>query len=101
MQPVQLKCPNCGALLDDAGGAETVTCAYCGGASRVQRRSRVFQLPMRPPPVRPGGPEQVARQVGSRVGAVATAVIALGLIAGGIGVVIAIKRGALGALGGG
>jgi outer membrane protein assembly factor BamB len=64
MQAIQIRCPNCGAILAADGDADSVSCSYCGTASRVQRRSRVFQIPMR---VAASGPPLVARQVGSRV----------------------------------
>ncbi len=56
-----MRCPNCGASLDVDDHATSVTCQYCGTSSRVQPRSRIFQVP-RPLPPETGAPRPVARQ---------------------------------------
>jgi hypothetical protein len=65
VQAIQVKCPNCAAVLNAAAGAESVTCEYCGTGSTIQRRTRMFQLPLRvePPPHRVHVARQVVRPV--------------------------------------
>ncbi len=58
MRAVQVTCPQCGAALRVGDAASAVTCEYCGGEARVQRRSRVLERVMPPPP----GPQQIATQ---------------------------------------
>ena len=64
MRAIQVTCPHCGARLS-AGSAEVVTCEYCGTESRVQRRSRVFERVMPPPPAT-NRPVQIAVQARSK-----------------------------------
>ncbi len=101
MQAIQIRCPNCDAILDVAGDAESVDCRYCGTSSRVQRRSRVFQIPMpmrTPSAARPDVPQLVARQV--RTPIILMAVIGLAISAG-LGVALLSIRHAVVASGGG
>lgn len=49
MNVIQVKCPNCAARLAVAAGADSVDCEYCHTRSAVQRRSRMFQIPVKVP----------------------------------------------------
>jgi hypothetical protein len=67
---IELRCPECGAATKAPPTAEYVTCEYCGTASRVQRRTRVFQIaqpPAPPPASAPQMPVAVQRAVGAVV----------------------------------
>jgi len=88
MRPVQARCPNCDAILPFQAGAEWTTCSYCGTTSRLQRRTRVFQVPVRMPAPAPGAPTHVARQVKSATGALVVVmfVVALGAAIAGVAV---------------
>jgi len=59
MKAVQVTCPNCGAGLEVGEVELAVRCAYCGTASRVQRRSRFLERAL-PPPA--DGPAPIAVQ---------------------------------------
>ena len=59
----QVKCPECGAHLDVEASAAVAICSYCGTTSRVQRRTQIFQLPVRLPPPAHHEPQRVAQQV--------------------------------------
>jgi hypothetical protein len=59
VRAVVVRCPNCGANLTSEGTVTTVTCSYCGTISRLQARTRVFQIPVHVP-AEPGVP--IARQ---------------------------------------
>ena len=64
MHAIQVKCPNCAAVLRVSADAMTVHCEYCHTQSHVQRRTRMFQIPVKmPPPPRRGVPARAARQV--------------------------------------
>ncbi|HVK78115.1 MAG TPA: PQQ-binding-like beta-propeller repeat protein [Kofleriaceae bacterium] len=62
MRAIQVRCPNCGASLAADADAAAVTCSYCGTSSRIQTRSRVFQVPRPLPPAPDAAPRPVARQ---------------------------------------
>ena len=57
MRAIALKCPNCGASLNAAATAPTVTCAYCQTTSRVRPRTAFFEAPVK----LPRAPPQLAR----------------------------------------
>ncbi len=87
MAPVTaFRCPQCNAALTPPGAdADTITCAYCGTTSRVQRRSRVFEIPIRtaPPPQHRNLP--VARQshsAGFKIGSLITVLAVAGMAVG-------------------
>src|SRR6188508_3785310 len=61
MRAIQVKCPNCGAVLEAGPDDRQVGCSYCGKASLVQRRSGLLQVPVR---IEGGAP--VARQLVDR-----------------------------------
>lgn len=84
---IQVKCPNCAAVLQAPAGAGSVLCEYCHTRSLVQRRT-LLQLPARMPATPPGG--QIARQVVSRIALVTVAVAVLGplLLVGVIGLFV-------------
>ena len=88
MQLVSARCPNCGANVRVPDDAESVTCSYCGTQSRLQRRSRILQIPQPLPPQPSLLP--IARQRISR----AAILIPLGLTAAaaGIGVLGAVAQ---------
>lgn len=50
MRAIVVKCPQCGANLRVDDSVRSVTCTYCGTASQIQQRSRVFQVPQPMPP---------------------------------------------------
>src|SRR4029079_6076809 len=89
MEAIQIRCPHCGATIDASGEADNVTCAYCGTPSRVQRRSRVLEIPMRVPR---SGPPAVARQVVAR-GAMITVwvIVSIMLVGFGVGAFLVIR----------
>jgi hypothetical protein len=64
VQAIQVKCPNCAAVLRVGIDAAIVACDYCHTQSQIQRRTRMLQLPIRMP-ARGGAapPARVARQV--------------------------------------
>lgn len=64
MNAIQVTCPNCGARLS-AGNADVVTCSYCGTEARIQRRTRVFERVLPPPPAQ-NRPVQIAVQARSK-----------------------------------
>lgn len=61
---IRVKCPECGATTQASG--DVVKCQYCGTESRVQRRTMVFQQPVKLPPPLPSQPPRVAVQQTSR-----------------------------------
>ncbi|HTE53669.1 MAG TPA: PQQ-binding-like beta-propeller repeat protein [Kofleriaceae bacterium] len=70
MRAIQVKCPNCAAVLRVDGDAEVVDCEYCHTQSWVQRRTRMLQIPVGLPPARAAGAAsagRAARQVVRRV----------------------------------
>jgi outer membrane protein assembly factor BamB len=77
MRAIQVKCPQCGAVLNVDDAATSLTCQYCGTASRVQPRSRILQVP-RPLPPDVGEARPVARQPVNRTAAIVPLVITLG-----------------------
>jgi outer membrane protein assembly factor BamB len=89
LHAIQVKCPNCAAVLRVSADAMTVDCEYCHTQSQVQRRTRMLQLPVKmlppPPPPRPGAPSgppprspmRAARQVVRRSMIVVTTVAGL------------------------
>lgn len=94
MHAIQVKCPNCAAVLRVSADAMTVDCDYCHTQSHVQRRTRMLQMPVKlpPPPRRGGVPMQAARQVVRR------SMVAVSVIAGllpfvGFGAVFLALRG--------
>jgi hypothetical protein len=60
-QATRFTCPECGATLDVAGDAAVATCAYCGKAARLQRRTKLMQRPVRLAAPKPDEPAPVAR----------------------------------------
>ncbi len=62
MKAVLVTCPHCGARLKSSEASDSVTCEYCGTASRIQRRTRVLERVMPPPPSVPGRPLAIAVQ---------------------------------------
>jgi PQQ-like domain len=65
VRAIQVKCPNCAAIVRAGAEADVVECEYCHTQSTVQRRTRMLQIPVRMPAVRSAGPPpgRVARQV--------------------------------------
>lgn len=61
---IRVRCPECGATTQASG--DVVKCQYCGTESRVQRRTMVFQQPVKLPPPLPSHPPRVAVQQTSR-----------------------------------
>ncbi|HLL22189.1 MAG TPA: PQQ-binding-like beta-propeller repeat protein [Kofleriaceae bacterium] len=53
MKAILVTCPNCGATLRVSEGAMTVSCEYCGAPSSVQRRTRILERIVVPPPAAP------------------------------------------------
>lgn len=79
MHAIQVKCPNCAAVLRVSADAMVVDCEYCHQQSQVQRRTRMLQMPVKlppPPPARRGVPMRAARQVVRR------SMVAVSVIAG-------------------
>ena len=64
LEATRVKCPECGATTNATG--DVLKCEYCGAASRVQRRTQVFDLPKRMPPPAPNYPKPIATQVRTR-----------------------------------
>lgn len=94
MHAIQVKCPNCAAVLRVSADAMVVDCDYCHTQSHVQRRTRMLQMPVKlpPPPPRQGVPMRAARQVVRR-SMVAVSVIAAILPLVGFGAVFLALRG--------
>jgi outer membrane protein assembly factor BamB len=61
VQATRFTCPECGANLSADGNAAVGKCAYCGTSSRLQRRTKVMQRPIKLPPAKPEEPPRVAR----------------------------------------
>ncbi|HTM22961.1 MAG TPA: PQQ-binding-like beta-propeller repeat protein [Kofleriaceae bacterium] len=88
-----LRCPQCDAALKDVSAdAEVATCAYCGTTSRLQRRSRVLEIPIRtaPPPEHRSLP--VARQAHTGRFKAGCLVAVLALAGGGLAIGWCIKK---------
>lgn len=49
MKAISVRCPNCAAQMSVQGTVSTATCSYCGTTSRVQSRTRVFEVPRKLP----------------------------------------------------
>jgi outer membrane protein assembly factor BamB len=65
VEGTRVKCPECGATSNAQG--EVIKCEYCGTESRVQKRTAVFQMPVKLPKLEPHHPQRVAVQVRTRV----------------------------------
>ena len=76
LEATRVKCPECGATIHASEGAATLKCEYCGIESRVQRRTQIFQLPMRMPTPTADHPQRVAVAVRTRVWPVVLILIA-------------------------
>jgi hypothetical protein len=64
IEGTRVKCPECGATTHASG--DVIKCEYCGTESRVQRRTQVFQLPIKMPPVQASHPQRIATEVRTR-----------------------------------
>lgn len=53
MRAIVVRCPQCGATLDVKGEVTSITCSYCETTSRIQPRTRVFQVPVQLPRPQP------------------------------------------------
>lgn len=62
MKAILVTCPHCGARLQVAGTVVDVRCEYCGSSSRIQKRTRVLERVLPPPPASPGVPVAIAVQ---------------------------------------
>lgn len=51
MNAISVRCPNCAAQMSVQGTVSTWTCSYCGTTSRIQSRTRVFEVPRKMPRV--------------------------------------------------
>ena len=65
IEGTRVKCPECGATTHASG--DVIKCEYCGTESRVQRRTQVFQLPVKMAPALANHPQRIATQVRTRV----------------------------------
>lgn len=88
VQATTVKCPECGARLEVADGSSSTTCTYCGTQSRVQRRTQVFQLPVRLAPPTRNEPIRVAREVRSGSGGLIGGLIVLAIIGGIVALIL-------------
>ncbi|MEO8701636.1 MAG: PQQ-binding-like beta-propeller repeat protein [Kofleriaceae bacterium] len=88
MKAIAVKCPHCGARLQIAEARDTLTCEYCGTTSRIQRRTRMLERVMPPPPMvqgRPPMPIAVQRRSGAMmIVALVIPVVFIGVIIGGV-----------------
>lgn len=66
MKLIVVTCPHCGGRIQTAEATDHVRCEYCGTLSRLQRRTRVLERVLPPPPMAPGGPAPIAVQQRSR-----------------------------------
>jgi len=62
MKAILVNCPHCNARLKIAEASDTITCEYCGTASRIQRRTRMLERVIPPPMAMPGRPLPIAVQ---------------------------------------
>lgn len=62
MKAIIVTCPHCGARLEVAGTLIDVRCEYCGTASRIQKRTRVLERVLPPPPLTDAAPREIAVQ---------------------------------------
>ncbi|MDQ3366185.1 MAG: PQQ-binding-like beta-propeller repeat protein, partial [Myxococcota bacterium] len=79
MKAIIVTCPHCGARLQVAGTLLDVRCEYCGTSARIQKRTRVFERVLPPPPLTADAPREVAVQRRSRMLPVIAGIVALGL----------------------
>jgi len=72
VKAILVTCPHCGARVQVTGTSDTVRCEYCGTVALVQRRTRVLERVLPPPPRQPDKkPMPVAVQRRSGMSAVA------------------------------
>jgi outer membrane protein assembly factor BamB/DNA-directed RNA polymerase subunit RPC12/RpoP len=50
VKAILVTCPHCGARVQVTGTSDTVRCEYCGTVALVQRRTRVLERVLPPPP---------------------------------------------------
>ena len=62
VKAIIVTCPHCGARLKVDGTLLDLRCEYCGTSSRIQKRSRVLERVLPPPPERPDAPREIAVQ---------------------------------------
>jgi outer membrane protein assembly factor BamB len=94
VEGTRVRCPECGATVHAVG--DVTRCEYCGTESRVQRRTQVFQMPIRLLPA-PDVPQRVALQVRTRRWPVVLIMVfAIGIpIVAPLGLYFAAKKGVM------
>lgn len=92
MKAIRVTCPHCGATLRVAEGATTVSCEYCNTPSAVQRRTRILERVVLPPPSVPTNlPRAVQRHSRAWLG-FALATVFVPMIVTGVFVTRSVRR---------
>ena len=89
MKAIAVTCPHCGARVQVTGDPDTVRCEYCGTTSVIQRRTRVLERVLPPPPNQQRMPVAVQRRGSMTAISLLGTLLPIGI---GIGATVYVQR---------